>query len=129
MLTYSATVKLVELSHWRRYALLTLNANIKILTVEDCQELLYRRENTVSVSHHFDVDAATGSRENPYETKPNTTPQQPDRLCEHTEKVASGLAFNGYPKLLLFLIPLRQLPFLLATNFDKNTLAEILSRT
>lgn len=34
-------------------------------------------------------------------------PGRTDNLYEHTEKEATGLAFNGYPKLLLFLRSIR----------------------
>lgn len=42
--------------------------------------------------------------------------QQTNNLYEYTENEATGLAFNGYPQLLLFSISIRQLPFSSVTN-------------
>lgn len=87
------------------------------------------RECNLLFPYHFDVDGAAASRENPYETKANTKPMRTDNLYEHTEKEATGLAFNGYPKLLLFLISLRQLPFSSVIKIIKNTFKDIISHT
>lgn len=50
----------------------------------------------------------------------NQKPQRTDNFYEHTEEEATGLAFNGYPKLLLFLISIRRLPFSSVSKFIKN---------
>lgn len=51
--------------------------------------------------YHFDVDVVAGSRQIRNNPKPNKLPKL-NTLYEHTDTEATGLAFNGYSKLLLF---------------------------
>lgn len=54
---------------------------------------------------------------NPYQTEARRGSRSSYRLYEHTEREATGLAFNDYPKLLLLQISLRRLPVSSAAEF------------